>query len=54
LCSGRRVIYADDTNLLIDEDNKNELDRRLRNYQMAAGERDLNLQWGKTEIVSTK
>ena len=48
------VIYADDTNLLVEDDNDDEVDRRLCNYQLSADKRDLNIQWAKTKIVASK
>jgi len=48
------VIYADDTNLLVDDDNDDELDRRLCNYHLSADKRDLNIQWAKTKIVASR
>eukprot|EP00397_Hematodinium_sp_SG-2012_P064941 GEMP01093019.1.p1 GENE.GEMP01093019.1~~GEMP01093019.1.p1 ORF type:complete len:201 (+),score=38.78 GEMP01093019.1:176-778(+) len=48
------IIYADDTNLLVEGDDNDELERRLCNYQLCANKRDLDIQWAKAKIVASK
>ena len=48
------VIYADDTNMITEQDTVPRISKKLQNYSTVTYSRNVNINWGKVDIVARK
>jgi len=48
------IIYADDTNMITEQDTVPQLSKKLQNYSIVTHSRYVNINWARVDIVARK